>query len=157
MANYKGLMLGALIASAVAALSGRPDIVKKFQNQTKELANKAKNIKNNVLDEILELTESKNSYSKKSFTQGAILGLLLGVGSTALLTPKTGKQLRKNLSDKYQEMAEQSQKIARKVNKYRQPAKKMARVLAGAAHLSLKKKNKVKSRTKSHKRASARR
>ena len=51
MARYKGLMLGAfagtLLASAIAALSGREDLVKKVRGQAKDLADKAITIKDN--------------------------------------------------------------------------------------------------------------
>ena len=153
MARYKGLMLGAfagtLLASAIAALSGREDLVKKVRGQAKDLADKAMTIKDNVVEEILERTESKKMRGRKSFAKGTLLGLLLGAGSAALLTPKSGKQLRKNISDRYQDVADRTQELALAVNGYKKPAKKMMRVLAHASPFAVKKKTKSRSKSRS--------
>lgn len=155
MSKYKNLMLGAfagtLIASAFAIISGRPDLIKKVRNQTKDLAEKAMSIKDHVFEDLLERTESRKSHGRRFFARGTVLGLLLGVGSAALLTPKTGKQLRKNLTDSYQELADKTNEIAHTVNGYRRPVRKMANVIAQAAHFSVKKKSKSrpKARAKS--------
>ena len=69
------------------------------------------------------------------------MGLLLGAGSAALLTPKSGKQLRKNISDRYQDVADRTQELALAVHGYKKPAKKMMRVLAHASPFAVKKKD----------------
>ena len=136
MSKLKGMMLGALagtfLASTYALFGSRPDLVKKFRDQTQDLADKARIMKENIFDDMHSMTESKRARSRKTFLRGAILGLLLGAGSAALFSPKTGKQLRKDLTHKYKGMADKTQDIVDFINQngYRKPIKKLSRILA---------------------------
>lgn len=132
MAKLKDLMLGALagsmIASTFALLGSRETLLKKLKNQSQDWADKARNVKENVLE---GLTESRKSRLRKTFLFGTVLGFLMGSGSAAFLTPKTGRQLRKNVTQKYHDVADTTQDIMEFINQngYRKPLKKLSRSL----------------------------
>ncbi len=134
MAKYKGVVMGALagtmIATVLAVLGNREVLINKIRNQTDDWADKARNVTENIFGE--DLTISRRNRVRKTFVSGAILGLLVGMGSAALLTPKTGKQLRKDLSQRYQGVADRTQDIVGLINQngYRKPLKKLSKVLS---------------------------
>lgn len=140
MSKVKGMMFGALagtlIASAFALIGSRGTLIKKLRNQTQGLADKARYVKENVFDDMHDLTESRRSRTRKTFARGAILGLLIGAGSAVLLTPKTGKQLRKHLTDGYQGVTDKTHEVIHFINQngYRKPLKKLSKVLAKKRH-----------------------
>lgn len=136
MSKIQGIMLGAaagtLLASTLALLGARPDLVKKLSNQAHDLADRARLAKETIFDEMHSMTESKKTHHRQAFLRGAILGLLVGAGSAALLSPKSGKQLRKDLTQKYQGMADKTYDVMDYINHngYRKPIDKLARILA---------------------------
>lgn len=137
-----GVLTGSLIASAYA-LFGNQRIVNKLRNQSYEWASRAKNAKENVFENVLGLTESRKSRNRKNFVGGAVLGLLIGVGTAALLTPKSGKQLRKNLTQTYEDMADKTNEVLNFIshNEYRRPLKKLSRFLIKRRHVRSRAKN----------------
>lgn len=59
---------------------------------------------------------SDNNMNGKDFLLGAVVGGVIGAVSALLLAPKTGKELRTDLSDQYQNVSERTQKIANDVS-----------------------------------------
>lgn len=59
---------------------------------------------------------SDNNMNGKDFLLGAVVGGVIGAVSALLLAPKTGKELRTDLSDQYQNVSERTQKIASDVS-----------------------------------------
>lgn len=60
---------------------------------------------------------SNNHMNAKIFIIGATIGTLLGTASALLLAPKSGKKIRKDLSDFYEDVTDKTQDIAEKVAK----------------------------------------
>lgn len=145
MVRYKGIMFGALtgslLASALTFLGSREKSLRAFKSQTQDWANKAKNIRENVYD-IRSLAESRTSRLRKTFASGAALGLLMGAGLVALLTPKSGRQLRKDLSQGYQGVADKTTEIIHYFNQngHRKPIKKFVKALEKRKRTSLHRK-----------------
>ena len=67
---------------------------------------KTEGVSENVLENVKTLTEPKSNFSQAHLISGALIGFLAGAGSAALLTPKTGEQLRKVLSTRSQDLAD---------------------------------------------------
>ena len=113
--NVKGMVLGALVGTLMGSISAlllpqQRHLTKKFKNQAQDLLSKAKIIKENVMD-MKTWTEPKTNIAKNNFLMGTVVGLLVGAGSALLLAPKSGKLLRKNLSDTYQDVADKTLEI----------------------------------------------
>jgi gas vesicle protein len=138
MSKSKGMMLGALAGTLIASaytLFNTRESLRNWSQQTQDWADKAKNVRDNVLD-VRYLTESRRNRGRKTFMQGAILGLLLGAGSAVLLSTKSGKQWRHQLSDRYQDVADKTQDIVKFINQngYRKPLKKLTKSLIKRRH-----------------------
>lgn len=59
---------------------------------------------------------SENNMNGKDFLLGAVVGGLLGAATALLLAPKSGRELRSDLNDQYQNISEKTQKIATDVS-----------------------------------------
>lgn len=59
---------------------------------------------------------SDNNMNGKDFLLGAIVGGVIGAVTALLLAPKTGKELRSDISEQYQNVSEKTQKIAADVS-----------------------------------------
>lgn len=59
---------------------------------------------------------SNNNMNGKDFLLGAVVGGLLGAAAALLLAPKSGKELRSDLSDQYHVISEKTQQIAADVS-----------------------------------------
>jgi gas vesicle protein len=129
-----GALAGTLLASTYMLLGKRPALIKKLKNHSQEWVDKAKNIKKNLYDDLYDLAESKRSRSRKTFVGGALLGLFIGASSAALLTPKSGRQLRKELNTHYQDVADKTHDILHYINKngYRRPLNQLKRGLTSS-------------------------
>lgn len=57
--------------------------------------------------------ESNNNMNGKDFVIGALLGGIIGAGVALLLAPKSGRELRVDLSDGYQTAAKKTQALAK--------------------------------------------
>ena len=95
--------------------------------------NKALKMSENLYNEL-----SISDPATKNFIAGALVGLLVGAGSTALFSPKLGKQIRKNVSDKYHNVADKTQEVMEYINEYAASAKpavkKAVRKVRGAVN-----------------------
>lgn len=59
---------------------------------------------------------SENNMNGKDFLLGAVVGGLLGAATALLLAPKSGRELRSDISDQYHTISEKTQKIASDVS-----------------------------------------
>lgn len=116
MANTNGSfsnLVGSVLTAVNAALDTKDNLVE----HTKSFGNKARILGEKIYEDIANFNDPKPNTKSKNFLAGAIVGLLLGAGSAAVLTPKTGKQLRKKLSEKYKDASEKTHEIIDYLNK----------------------------------------
>jgi len=66
----------------------------------------------------------------KTFVKGAVIGTVLGAVTALLLAPKSGRELRKDISDQYHNVSEKTRDIAGNVTRRTQD---MARNLSAKA------------------------
>ncbi|BBI17121.1 YtxH domain-containing protein [Neochlamydia sp. S13] len=109
MRNTPGIVLGALVgaglASACALLPFRQQGKKNFNHQKKEGNIKGKPYaKETFLNKVSPFTAVAIPSTVKAFAEGTVIGLVLGISCAVLLTPQSGRQLRKELRNKYQRM-----------------------------------------------------
>lgn len=144
MARMKGMLFGALAGSLAASILAflEPKEVRRINSQTQDWAEKARNLRENLLDDFQNLTVSRKNRQRNTFLRGALLGLFVGACSAALLTPKSGKQMRKDLGHQYKGLADKTHDIIETIdlNGYYKPLKKLSR--------SLRSKSKARTRTR---------
>jgi gas vesicle protein len=58
---------------------------------------------------------SDNKMNGKDFMLGALVGGLIGAMAALLLAPKTGKEIRGDISDKYRDVSHKAQETAKQV------------------------------------------
>jgi gas vesicle protein len=121
-----GTVLGSLLGSVGAAFIPEEHKDKNWQNHARKMGQK--------IYEDVSSWGDLGSDATKNFVAGALLGLLVGAGSTALLTPKTGKQLRKNVTNQYQNVADKTQDLIDLIGEYagRPVVKKVVRKVKDA-------------------------
>jgi len=114
-----GAMMGALLGSVGAVMAPkRKELLAEFKNQQKGWAEKAKNISENVYDELKKhWGHEETEVDMGHFVKGAVMGMLVGASSALLLTPKTGKQVRNQLKNQYQHAVDSTQKVIKSINK----------------------------------------
>lgn len=121
MAKAKGLLLGTALGSLLGSMGGS---VPKSPKKIQEWADKAVEMGESVFDKVKNWKHNGEE-EHGNFTKGAVFGLLIGAGSALLLSPKTGKQIRKDLTKTYHEAADSAQDIV-KYFKKKKPAIKKA-------------------------------
>lgn len=146
-----GALLGTMLGSAAFLFPKRQMLISKMRIKSKELAEKTKEIGDTFYDGFKNLGKnSKKGIASEDIVKGTLLGFLLGAGSALLLTPRTGKQLRKDLSETYQEMAERTRGVMKYINNHPELKKKILTISA------LKRKSVSKPRSRKKPRAAAR-
>jgi gas vesicle protein len=115
-----GAIIGGILGSATGLLFApkrgedlRHEIADRYHqlnNMTRSFTNKAKHIAHIGY-------ENRSEPMSKNFILGTIAGSLVGATTAFLLAPKAGAQLRRELSNKYAELAEQTHHLADKVGK----------------------------------------
>jgi|694.fasta_scaffold10416_10 gas vesicle protein len=115
--NIKGLVFGTVIGTMLGSLSAAlmPNKEGLLANK-KRFADKAKSFSDNFYNGLKSLSEGRRENHTANFVKGALSGMLLGAGMAAFLTPKTGKQLRNNLSRGYQDLADKTQEVLHAIN-----------------------------------------
>src|SRR5947209_3483186 len=106
--SIKGILLGALLGTVAGSMYAAYS-----KNNLPGWTEKMRDIGENVFTNVKAFTEPAPNNSANLFTSGAVLGLFLGAASGLLLAPKTGKQLRKDLTRKYQNFAGKTQGIVK--------------------------------------------
>lgn len=156
--NIKGIFLGTIVGTLLGSLSAA--LLPKYpvlSKQTKELAAKAKNFGDTFYSGLKNWSEPKRETQTSTFVKGALSGLVLGASAAAILTPKTGRQLRTNLTRRYQDLADKTQEIIHFINnetERRMPTRSVAKnnsVKRKPAKRTLAKKSHSSSRSAPHK------
>lgn len=125
--NLKEILFSAAIGT-IAGTIGALFLPKNIKDQTVHLVEQASEMGSGLYDGIREWSKPPKPPTT-NFTNGAIVGLCIGVGSALLLTPKTGKDLRKNLSKTYDTMAEKTHDLMDYYNNHKPKIKKRIRNL----------------------------
>lgn len=74
---------------------------------------------------------AENNMNGKDFLIGALIGGIIGAGAALLLAPKSGRELRVNISDGYQTAAKKTQEIAKTVTEQTGSLVDKVKVVAG--------------------------
>ncbi len=116
----KSMMLASFLGTTAAALSAimspkRQEIIDDMMKRSNTIAEKAKIVTDNVYEGLKTLTIPKSNRNN-IFMTGAVLGALIGAGSTFLLSPRTGKQVRNSIAKRYQDMALMAQETMDAIN-----------------------------------------
>lgn len=130
MSNYRNnnnFLLGALMGGIIGGATGLLFAPKKGEDLRCDLAdgyNRINDMTRTFTDKakkLAHLNHNHNGYdeehSRKNFILGTVAGTLVGAMTAFLLAPKSGSQLRKDLSNKYSEIAEHTHHFANDVNK----------------------------------------
>lgn len=150
-----GALLGTMLGSAAFLFPKRQMLVNKMRAKSKEIAEKTKELGDSFYEELKHFGNSpKKSVASEDIVKGTLLGFLLGAGSALLLTPRSGKQLRKDLTETYQEMAHRTRGVMRFINRHPTLKKKILSITAKGKSISKPRAKKAaKSKTISRKRA----
>jgi gas vesicle protein len=121
MYNNKTIIAGAIIGTLIGSLSAvlrnnRKNIFSQINDQTNDWTNKAHHISKKVLNGMDRWRRPPNEIQGQTFVTGALCGLLVGLGSALLFAPKSGKQLRNDLTKTYNTMAGKTQEILQFIN-----------------------------------------
>ncbi len=61
------------------------------------------------------MSENNNNINSKDFLLGAVMGTVLGAVTALLLAPKSGRELRSDISEQYRQVSTKTQEIASNV------------------------------------------
>lgn len=140
---------GAVVGAALGTMLGSLASLLVPEHADKSWLSKAKSVGSNIFEDVLKGTDS-NGVTIPDFVKGAFVGLLLGAGSAALLTPTTGKEARKTLTKGVRNISSKTQDVLEFINKNANKAaikKRANKILAKVPHLSIKKRTTKKKRT----------
>lgn len=103
--NMKGLMFVAALGTMLGSLGSllypnNETMMSKMKRRAKGIAEQGESF----FSDVKNWSEPRNGSKPQNFLSGTLLGMILGAGSALLFTPKTGKQLRKDLNSKTQNM-----------------------------------------------------
>ncbi len=113
--NIKQLVAGTLLGTLIGTASfilfpKRQKLLCGLKTQSKGWGEQAKHISESMLDEMKFWSKSKQKTSTiLSFMKGMFTGMLVGSGTTLLTTPKSGRQLRNQLTKRYHDVADKTQ------------------------------------------------
>ena len=104
-----GAALGTLVGSLGAVLLPKQKVIlKKMKDQVAEWFDQAKGAGESTYNKVKGLRIATKDTENHNFAIGACVGVLLGAGSALFLAPKSGKQLRKDLTQTYQDVTEKT-------------------------------------------------
>lgn len=106
-----GIVAGGLIGSLAALLIPKEKNQQSMRKRAQDILEKARHMGEDVVSDIKGWQQPKREETLGTFVSGALLGALIGAGSAALVTPKTGKQLRKELVDGYQGVSDKTHDV----------------------------------------------
>lgn len=112
MNNHKGVLLGALIGTFIGSLTvlKRKEIEKIIEDHAGNVGQKTKKLTHFLMGEVQKMPWYKK-HENNLFLKGSALGLIAGAGATMLLTPKTGKAVRGQLSNLYSDIMDNAKGV----------------------------------------------
>lgn len=116
--SKNNVLLGSVLGSILGSVSAALIPGEKQKSKDNSWATKAMQMSENLYNE-LSITDP----ATKHFIAGALVGLLIGAGSTALLSPTLGKKIRKGVSNKYHDVADKTQEVIELISEYASSAK----------------------------------
>jgi gas vesicle protein len=135
-----GLLLGSLVGTLSAIFQPtRRKLMSQLSSQSKGWADKVRHASQTALHDINGWKNPPHEAGYQKFLSGALLGVLAGIGSALLFSPKSGKQFRNELPKKYHDFADKTQEIVHFINHDNQP-----QVLNHAKPMQTKKRSSVK-------------
>lgn len=145
MANTPGVVLGAVMGALLGSMGAvmapkRKQLIAEIKDQNKGWAEKAKALGEDVYEEVKKhLGHDEHNVEVSQYMKGALVGMLVGASSALLLTPKTGKQVRAQIKQKYQQAVDKTGDIIETINDVKKQAPKTLKKVTKKA-TSLKKK-----------------
>lgn len=107
---FKGALMGSLVGS-VAGLLFAPQSGRKMREEIADGCQHLCGTSKGTLDVVKEELESN-----ETFLVGGAVGAIVGVTAALLLAPKSGKELRDALGDKYEHVREQAEQFLSKAS-----------------------------------------
>lgn len=150
-----GAALGTLLGSlAVALFPRRYEIMEHIKNHSEDfndLPGKAREFGESLLNRGKRLSFRRVEY-QDNYLKGGLIGLIIGAGAALLAAPSTGKNLRRQISHAYNDIAERSEEVIHqfKTNAHNPFARARANHAAPTSHrngVAVKKKPAVKKAT----------
>jgi len=125
MDNMKGIIYGAVIGTLLGSVGAllTPD---QRQELLSRMSDKTKGLTDNFL-EIKRWMQPKKESHTPDFLKGMLCGLFLGAGPALLLTPSSGKQMRKNLTKGYLNASGKTQNMMNFLNNFKKNARSTTR------------------------------
>lgn len=110
MANLKGIVAGALVGTLMGSLAvllypKRREIIKVMQSHPDLIPEKIKEYAASMLN------QKQNSHFIENPWKLGLLGIALGAAIGIAIAPKSGKQLRAQMSKKYNDMFDKTQEV----------------------------------------------
>ena len=109
-----GAALGTLLGSlAVVLFPRRYEIMEQIRNHSEDfsdLPGKAREFGETLLNTGKHLNFRRVEY-RDNYLKGGLIGLIVGIGATLLAAPSSGKNMRKQLSNAYNDLAERSEEV----------------------------------------------
>lgn len=118
MATTKELVMGALIGTFIGSLAAakRKEIQDLLEKHTGTVAEKTKALAEFMVKEH-KLPWAEEHHEKNHFFTGSALGMLAGASAMLLMTPKTGKMIRNQLSKSFKTALTHTQKTFTTIKK----------------------------------------
>lgn len=131
MNNSKKVIIGAAVGTvlgALAAINKRQDILQNLKNQAENFSDRTKERAMRFLEDSLDGAPFQRRSNQKNFLSGSLLGLLAGISSALMFAPKSGKNLRNQISRAYNDLFDKTHEIVNIINKNgMMPEKRMMR------------------------------
>lgn len=132
--HNKEIIVGAVIGSLIGSLSSlflpkHGEIYDVMKDQAESWVEKAKEAGEDVYDKVKHWGEPPPDTLLRDFASGAFLGVVIGATSALLLTPKTGKQLRKGVTQKYYDVSEKANEFIESINNKKKSPKRVHKVV----------------------------
>lgn len=115
-----GAALGTLLGSlAVALFPRRYEIMENIRNHSgdfNDLPGRAREFGESLLNSGKRLSFRRVEY-RDNYLKGGLIGLIIGAGAALLAAPSSGKNLRRQISHVYDDLAERSEEVIHQFKK----------------------------------------
>jgi gas vesicle protein len=118
MESHKKLIAGAALGTLLGSLAAilyprRYEIIEQIKNHSEDMGGftgKAREFGESLLNSGRRLSFRKVEY-RDNYLKGGLIGLIVGAAAALLAAPSTGKNLRRQLSHAYNDLAERSEEV----------------------------------------------